>query len=167
MRAVLHSFDKVIAVALNVLALGSSALVVGLILLLVVSRYVFNWSIVGLHELSLLFVMWLYMGGALIASRRREHLVVDFLSQKIESPRGKALQDLLVSAISLGITLAFIYWTYRMLAWGFKLPQTTPALDIPLYVPQFAIAVAAVGCASYALRDLIRAIAKLSGRATG
>ncbi len=146
-----------IATALDAVALLASALVTGLMVFLVVARYLLGLSVVGLHELILLFAVQLYMAGALIASRRRTHLTVDWLSQRLTKPRSKAWHDGLIAVLTLTITLFFVAWAYWMLAWGIKRPQTTPAMGIPLWVPQLAIIVGAVGCTAYAARDLLRA----------
>ena len=45
-----------------------------------------------------------------------------------------------------------------MLAWGIARPQLSPAYRIPVWVAQVPIAVAAMGCLVYALRDLLRAL---------
>ena len=51
-----------------------------LMLFLVISRYIFGWSVVGVLELVMIFGIWLYMFGALAASRKNDHLVVDFVA---------------------------------------------------------------------------------------
>ena len=79
----LTAFDATVGKVLNAIVLVSSLLIVGLMLFLVLGRYVFGWSVVGTLELVMLFGMWLYMMGALIASRKNEHLVVDFLEREL------------------------------------------------------------------------------------
>jgi len=147
-----------IAGTFDVLAVLSSILVAGLMLFLVVARYVLGLSIVGLHELIQMFAVALYMVGAIIASRRREHITVSWLSERIGDPRKQALHDALVATITVAVTIIFIVWTYHMFSWGLKMPQTTPAYDIPLWILQIPIPVAAVFCFVYALRDFINAI---------
>ncbi len=146
---------------LDVLALATSALVTALMLFLVVARYLLGLSVVGLHELILMFALQLYMVGALIASRRRDHLTVEFLEQSLRSPFAKSLHGAFVSLITLVVCGFFIVWAYKMLAWGVQRPQTTPAYGIPLWIPQFAIMLAALGCFAYAVRDLLAHLARL------
>lgn len=153
-----------IAGTLDVLAVLSSILVTGLMVFLVIARYVLGLSIVGLHELILMFAVALYMIGAIIASRRREHITVTWLAERITAPRKQAVHAALVAAVTVVVTVFFIVWTYRMLSWGMKMPQDTPAYDIPLWILQVPIAVAAAACFLYALRDFIHAIRDLRGR---
>ncbi len=155
------TLDRRIGWLLNATVIVSSVMLVGLMLFLVLSRYVFGWSVVGLLELIMVFGMWLYMIGALIASRKREHLVVDFLHQNISDRRLRHMHRLLVSAVTLIICIFFAYLSYRMLKWGMRRPQHTPGLSIPLWLPQMSIMVASVGCTLYALRDLIHAFIRL------
>lgn len=153
-----------IAGTLDVLAILSSMLVAGLMLFLVIARYVLGLSVVGLHELIMMFAVALYMVGAIIASRRREHITVTWLAERITSPRNQDLHAALVAAITVVVTVFFIVWTYWMFSWGLKRPQTTPAYNIPLWILQVPILVAAVGCFFYALRDFIQAVRGLRAR---
>lgn len=150
-----------IARILDLVAIISSLVVAGLMAFLVVARYVLGLSVVGLHELIMLAAVALYMTGAVIASRKRDHLTVDWIAGNITDPRRKAAHDLLIATLTMIITIFFIVWAYWMFSWGLKRPQTTPAYQIPLWVPQMAIGLAAVGCFCYAVRDVIGALLRL------
>ena len=150
--------DQKVGWLLNAVALLSSLMLVGLMLFLVVARYVFGWSIIGLLELIMLFGMWLYMVGGLIASRKREHLVVDFLQTSIRDRQIRRLHQCFISLVTLVITSFFVFLAFRMLSWGLRRPQHTPGLSIPLWIPQSAIMFASIGCSLYALRDFIQCL---------
>lgn len=144
------------------LAVLTSVLVALLLFYLVAARYYFNsWPTGGVHALSLVAAMWLYMTGALIASQSRQHLVVDALTIQIVSPRLIALHRVLVSVITFIIICIFAYWVYRMFLWGSRFSATLPGLDLPLWVPQAAIGLNAAGCVCYGLRDVWQAITQL------
>ncbi|MDZ7841716.1 MAG: TRAP transporter small permease [Gammaproteobacteria bacterium] len=156
--------DGWIAGALNALAILASVLVTGLMVFLVIARYVLGLSIVGLHELILLTALQLYMIGAIIASRQREHITVTWLAERITAPRRQAGHAALIAAITVVVTVFFIVWTYWMFSWGLQRPQRTPAYGIPLWILQVPILVAAVGCFLYALRDFVRAVGEFRVR---
>jgi len=160
-----RSIEKTIAAVLGAIAIITSVMVVGLMVFLVVSRYLLGLSIVGLHELILLFALQLYMVGALIAAQRRTHVTVDWLAQRFAGRGASEWHDAIVAALTLSATVFFIVWAYWMFSWGFQRPQTTPALGLPLWLSQASILFCAVGCAGFALRDLVQAIGKLRGRA--
>lgn len=159
----ISTLDRTVGWVLEASVIISSLMLVGLMLFLVLARYVFGWSVIGLLELIMVFGMWLYMVGGLIASRKREHLVVDFLQQQLRDRRVRQLHRILVALVTFVICLFFVFLAYRMLAWGLRRPQHTPGMSIPLWLPQGSILFASVGCSLYALRDLIQALAAMIG----
>jgi TRAP-type C4-dicarboxylate transport system permease small subunit len=157
----LHSLDRGLTGLMYAAIIISTAAIIGLITFLILSRFVFGWSVVGLLELSTLCAIWLYMTGAVLASRNKEHIVVDFTAQAISAPRLQALHELLVAVIVLVLGLFFLSLARDMLGWSFRRPQTTPGLGIPLLAGQSAIVFAAAAATLYALRDVVAGILKL------
>ncbi len=155
MLSFFSSIDNVMARLLNLIAIIASIVVTGLVFFMVIARYALEWSIVGVDELALISAMWLYMVGGIIASRRAEHLVVDFLPQQLTSPALLRLHQRVVALIMVGTTLFFIYLAWRMMGFAIKRPQTTPGLGLPELIPLSAVALASIGCFAYAMRDLI------------
>ena len=161
----LRKLDAGLIGILNVVVIVMSLAITGLILFLVLARFVLGWSVVGVLELATLSGMWLYMCGAVVAARNHEHLVVDFLALSLKNPKHKALHTFAVSVVMVVLSLFFLSLANDMVAWSIKRPQTTAALSIPLIVPQSAIVLAAILCAVYAVRDAIVAAAAVFGRA--
>lgn len=160
----LRRLDTWLISLLNIIVMFTSLAITGLILFLVLARYVLGWSVVGVLELATLSAMWLYMCGAVVAMRNREHLVVDFLSLSLKNPRHKAWHELAVSLIMVALSLFFISLANDMVAWSMRRPQTTAALSLPLIIPQSAIVLAAILCTVYALRDVIVAAIRVFGK---
>lgn len=159
------AIDKTIESLLGAVAIITAVMVVGLMIFLVIARYLLGLSIVGLHELILLFALQLYMVGALIAAQRRSQVTVDWLTQRFAGHGAGEWHDAVVAAITLCATLFFVVWAWWMLSWGVQRPQTTPTLGLPLWLSQASILFCAFGCACFASRDLLRAIARLRKRA--
>lgn len=160
----LRKLDAGLIGILNLIVIVTSLAITGLILFLVLARFVLGWSVVGVLELATLSAMWLYMCGAAVAARNHEHLVVDFLALSLKNPKSKALHTFVVSVIMVVLSLFFLSLANDMVAWSMKRPQTTAALSIPLIVPQSAIILAAILCAVYAVRDAIVAAAAVFGK---
>ncbi|MFV0472629.1 MAG: TRAP transporter small permease [Pikeienuella sp.] len=152
-----------VAIALDAVAVVATAAMLGLMIFLVAARYLLGLPVVGLHELIMLAAMALYMTGAVIASRVGEHLTVDWIAGYIRSPRLRALHEMLIAALTMVVTGFFILWAYRMFAWGIQRPQVTPAYQIPLWIPQSAIGLAAIACFGYGLRDMLGAFRRYRG----
>lgn len=156
MLRVLSSVDRAADVVLRALVMAASATITLALTALVVCRYGFGISLMSAHEASLFAAMWLYMCGAMLASRRSEHLVVDILASNIEG-RIKQFHQLLISVLTVVISCFFILWVWKMMAWGIKRPQTIPVLNLPLWTAQAPIALAALAVFLYGVRDVIRA----------
>ncbi len=164
MIRVAKTIEQKIDALLSTVAIIASVMVVGLMVFLVIARYLLGLSIVGLHELILLFTLQLYMVGALIAAQRKTQVTVDWLSQRFAGGSASEWHSAVVAALTLIATVFFIVWAYWMLSWGVQRPQTTPALGLPLWLSQVAIVFCALGCAGFALRDLVQAISRLRAR---
>lgn len=161
MLRLLSSVDRTVDVALRALVMVASATVTLALTALVICRYGFGISLMSAHEASLFAAMWLYMCGAVLASRRSEHLVVDILASNLEGQM-KRLHQLLISVLTVVISCFFILWVWKMLAWGIKRPQTIPVLNLPLWMAQAPIALAALAALLYGGRDVIRATLALA-----
>ena len=133
----LTTLDNILMRVLNAIVIFSNLAIMALILFLVIAR-VFGWSVIGILELATISAMWLYMAGAIVAARNREHLVVDFLTQKL-TPNLRVIHDLAISVILAGIGFFFVFLAIEMLEFSSRRPQTTPALSLPLLLPQSAI----------------------------
>jgi len=149
------SIDRAVASVLNVLVIITSTIVTGVIFFMVIARYILEWSFIGADEVALVSAIWLYMIGAIVASRRAEHLVVDFLPQFITSPMLLRLHQRLIALIMVATTGFFIYLVWNLFGFAIKRPQETAGLGIPEIIPLSAIALASIGGFSYAVRDLI------------
>ena len=155
---------RLLAGAIDALAILATLAVAALTVFIVIARFA-EIAVVGIHEIILLAAVLMYMLGAVISSRNGTHLRVDWLDSQLTRPRMKAVQRLAIAAVSLITTGFFVYWTYRMFAWGLVRPQHTPAYGIPLWIPQAAFLIGSLGCFFYALRDTVTALAVLTRRA--
>ncbi|MBY5974814.1 TRAP transporter small permease [Pseudooceanicola marinus] len=153
-------FERRLAGALGALAILAGLVTALLTGFLVLARFI-NYSVVGLHELILTAAVLFYMLGAILASRNRAHLAVDFIDQLLTTPRARAIHALVVAVLTVIVTCFFIWWTWEMFAWGMRRPQWTPAYQIPLWLPQLSIMIGAVGCFAYGLRDVVLAVLDL------
>lgn len=155
MLRMLVAFDNCSDAVLRGVVFLASVIITLCLTGLVVCRYIFGISLVAAHEASLFAAMWLYMCGAVLASRRNEHLVVDILASNLNG-RAKLLHQLVISVLTVIISSFFILWVWKMLSWGLKRPQIIPGLELPLWAAQAPIALAAVAGLLYGLRDITR-----------
>ena len=150
--------DRLLMQLAGWLIILASVVMIVLVTFLVLDRMAIGTSWMGIHELALMAAMWLYMSGAIVALRNREHITVDYLASKIANPRWAAVLALSNALIVLVITIFFARLALDMLNWTTARPQRTPALGLPQIWAQSAIIVAAGFAVIYAVRDLVVAI---------
>ena len=156
--------DRLLMQLAGLLIILASVVLIVLVTFLVLDRMAIGTSWMGIHELALMAAMWLYMIGAIVALRNREHITVDYLASKITNPRWASALALTNALIVLVITIFFARLALDMLNWTTARPQRTPALGLPQIWAQSAIIVAAGFAVIYALRDLVVAILGITGK---
>lgn len=161
MQKMLVFLDRWLMRLMAIVIFVSTAAIVCLISFLILSRYVFGWSVVGMLELSTLSALWLYMIGAVVASRNREHITVDFTAQSLRNPRLSAAHDLAIAVILFVLGLFFLSLSWDMIGWAMRRPQITPGLGTPLFAGQAALVTAAVLGMVYTMRDIVKAASAL------
>ncbi|MBX3601476.1 MAG: TRAP transporter small permease [Rubrivivax sp.] len=108
----------------------------------VVSRYVFNHSILWVEELTQIQMIWVTYLGAGLALREGRHVSVDTLQDLLPPPLQRLLRTLIAIALAtfmlvllvLGVQIAQFTWA-----------QETPMMGLPTGLPYLAIPVGAAG----------------------
>ncbi|MBR9865616.1 MAG: TRAP transporter small permease [Oceanospirillales bacterium] len=117
------------------------------------SRAVLGTPVFGLEELILMGAMWLYMLGAVLASRDRSHLCADFVQVITDNQRIVTFMHLLATLVSLFMAVMFATWSYDLMLWGLKKGQTTTVFHLPWYLSQSSLFVASTLFIFYLIRD--------------
>jgi TRAP-type C4-dicarboxylate transport system permease small subunit len=99
----------------------------------VLLRYVFHMPLMGIEELLLFPIIWLYMLGGANASREKNHIICGILSLYIKKPKSIALFNLTRTVISLIVSLWLTYWAL----WFFLYSLSRWKLSDLLYLPMF------------------------------
>ena len=139
----------------------STLVLVVLVLFLVADRLALKVSFMGSHELALMAAMWLYMVGAVVAIRNREHITVDYVARKLVSPTVQALHRIFIAMLFLAFAVFFAGIALAMVDWAIQRPQRTAAMRLPLLWSQSAIVFIAVFSVVYALRDIVSGLLEL------
>jgi TRAP-type C4-dicarboxylate transport system permease small subunit len=105
---------------------GLMAAMAVLVFVNVVSRYVFNYSIVWAEEISRYMMIWVGFIGSGLVLRYGAHIAVEVFQDLLPVRAAQALRALVVAI--LAITFAALTWLgvqYVIFAWG----QETPVLN--------------------------------------
>ena len=155
MLKLIEHFDRLIGKHLSWIVVFLSLIVAIGMVTGIIARSVLREPLLGLEEIILFTVMWLYMLGAALASRDSSHLSADFLSDYLKAGRVLRLVQLTAKLIALLAVLAFVAWSFDLFHWGFTMEQSTPVIKLPYYLAQSSMFIAAVIMAIYAARDLL------------
>ncbi len=80
----------------------------------IILRNVFGAGIMDMDSLARLMVLWLGMFGAVVASRKKKHINVDVLSQRLPK-KGRAVMAIGMDLFTAGISLAVAIFSFNLL----------------------------------------------------
>jgi TRAP-type C4-dicarboxylate transport system permease small subunit len=153
------ALSKIIRAVVVLLSLFvACAMVLGILM-----RSALNAPMLGLEEIILFGVMWLYMMGAALASRDRSHLSADFVAVVVNNLNVRNALHLFATLVSLAMVMAFVVWSFDLLAWGLSKQQSTPIFQLPVYLSQGSLFCASLLFLFYMLRDVVHDLDQLAG----
>lgn len=152
---IMTAIDRVLAFIIKPVVVFISLAVATMLAYGIFSRAVLNVPVFGLEELVLLGAMWLYMLGAVLASRERSHLSADFVQVMCKSQTVISIMHIVATIISLFMAIMFATWSYDLLAWGISKGQSSTVLKLPWYLSQSSLFFASVLFIFYLSRDFI------------
>jgi len=155
MLRLIERFDRYVGRFLAPIVVALSLVVAIGMVTGIVARSILSEPLLGLEEIILFTVMWLYMLGAALASRDSSHLSADFLSDYMQAGRTRRLVQLTAKLIAMIAVLAFVVWSFDLFHWGFTMEQSTPVIKLPYYLVQSSMFIAAIIMAIYTFRDLL------------
>jgi TRAP-type C4-dicarboxylate transport system permease small subunit len=124
--------------AVNGVAIILLCAMIVLILLQILGRYVFNYSISWSEEAAIFVQVWLVMLGTGIAMRNRNHVGIDILITRCP-PMVQRLAKTASFLLGAWFLLVVITGSFSLIAVGLIVKST--ALQIPLAIPYAALPV--------------------------
>ena len=130
----LGSVEKILpATCMGLLAIFITAITV--------MRYVFNYSILGFEEFTVIIAVYLYFVGSGLATRMNKQVRVNFIDSFHITKRTRKVIDLIVSLLAFFICLAFSYFTFNYSLWTLKRHITIDPLGWPMAIMGFGPAI--------------------------
>jgi TRAP-type C4-dicarboxylate transport system permease small subunit len=109
----------------------------------VVTRYVFNHSIIWVEEFTQFEMIWITYLGAGLALREGRHVAVDTLQDVLPARHRQWLRTLI--AVAMALFMAVLVVLGLQIA-AFTWQQETPVMNLPTGAPYLAVPVGAAGC---------------------
>ncbi len=110
----------------------------------VVTRYVLEVPVMGLEETMLYPTIWLYMLGAINASRENTQIRANVLEIFIKTERGHAILAVIGESLSLIVSLWLTWWAWDFTRYVMRVWKESPTLYIPTFYADVALIVALV-----------------------
>lgn len=153
--SIFNTIDNFLAVIIKPVVALFGFLIAVMLVVGITSRSLFNAPVFGLEELILISVMWLYMLGAVLASRERTHLSADFIQTFVKNQSVVKCFHFIASMVSLIMAVMFVSWSYDLAEWAVIKGQTTPVFGLPWYLSQSSLFITALLLVFYILRDML------------
>lgn len=147
---------------INYLLTGLICLVAGGQFFQVMTRYVFEIPVMGLEETLLYPTLWLYVMGAVNASRENTHIRANVLEIFIKTDRQKNILAVVGEALSLIIGCWLTYWAWDFTKYSLRVWKESPTLYLPTFYVDVALVVGLVLMMLFTARQLWQHIRELS-----
>ena len=130
----MDKFSKYLLTALiGVVALGQ--------FVQVITRYVLQVPVMGLEETMLYPTLWLYMLGAVNASRENTHIRANVLEIWLTSERQHTILAIVGEVISLVVGLWLLSWAWDFTRYSWRVWKESPTLYIPTFYSDVALVI--------------------------
>jgi len=129
----------------------------------VITRYVLQVPVMGLEETMLYPTLWLYILGAVNASREDTHIRANVLEIAIKAPRGHTILAIVGEVISLAVGLWLLSWAWDYTEYAWRVWKESPTLYIPTFYSDVALVIGLGLMMLYTATHLVRHINALRG----
>ncbi len=133
----------------------------------VITRYVLEIPVMGLEESLLYPTLWLYVLGAVNASRENTHIRANVLEIFLKTPRQFTILAILGEVISLIVGCWLTYWAWDFTKYSLRVWKESPTLYIPTFYVDIALLAGLVLMMLYTVMHLVKHIRSLSDEDSG
>ncbi len=110
----------------------------------VITRYVLQIPVMGLEETMLYPTLWLYILGAVNASRENTHIRANVLEIFLKTPRQHTVLAVIGEVLSLIIGIWLTTWAWDFTRYSWRVWKESPTLYIPTFWSDVALFVGMV-----------------------
>lgn len=107
----------------------------------VITRYVLQVPVMGLEETMMYPTLWLYIFGAVNASRENTHIRANVLEIWLKTDRQHTILAIIGEVISLIVGLWLLSWAWDFTRYAWRVWKESPTLYIPTFYSDVALLV--------------------------
>ena len=131
-----------------------------LVFVQVLLRYVFRAPLMGIEELTLFPIIWLYMIGGANASRTRAHIECGILTLYITKGRSRAIFNMIRITISVVVGCWLTYWAHWYFQYSLRSWKLSPLLRLPMFFAEMIVFIGLVLMVFYTVIELVEVYQK-------
>ena len=105
----------------------------------VITRYVLQIPVMGLEETMAYPTVWLYLLGAVNASRENSHIRANVLEIALKTPRQHTILAIVGEIISLVVGGWLLIWAWDFTRYSWRVWRESPTLYIPTFYADIAL----------------------------
>lgn len=105
----------------------------------VITRYVLQVPVMGLEETMMYPTIWLYILGAVNASRENTHIRANVLEIFLKTERQHTVLAIIGEIISLVVGLWLLSWAWDFTRYAWRVWRESPTLYIPTFYSDVAL----------------------------
>lgn len=129
----------------------------------VLTRYVFEMPVMGLEEVALIPTIWLYVLGAVNASREDTQIRANVLEIFLSTDKARLILHIISEVISIAISGWLTWWAWKYFSYALRVSKETPTLYIPTFVYESALFIGLVLMTAFTVWHLFKNIQVLLG----
>lgn len=127
----------------------------------VIARRVLKTNLMGIEELMIFPMIWLYMLGGANASYEKSHIECGILTLYIKKERSICIFEMIKRLLCVVILTWLCYWGFFFFSYSLKTWKLADITMMPLFYANIALTVGFVLMEIYAIRDVIAAFQRL------
>ncbi len=105
----------------------------------VVTRYIFETPLMGLEELAIIPTIWLYILGAVNASREDTQIRANVLEIFLSTERARHLLLVVSESLSIVVSAWLTWWAWDYFKYALKVWKESPTLYLPTFIYECAL----------------------------
>lgn len=110
------------------------SIVAGFQFVQVITRYVFESPVMGLEEVSIIPIMWLYILGSVNASREDTQIRANVLEIFLSTEKAQRLLMVISESLSIVISAWLTWWAWDYFKYALRVWKETPTLYVPTFI---------------------------------
>ncbi len=127
----------------------------------VITRYILEIPVMGLEETMLYPTLWLYVLGAVNASRENTHIRANVLEIFLRTPKQHVVLAIVGEVISLIVGIWLLIWAWDFTRYSWRVWKESATLYIPTFYADVALCIGLTLMMIYTAMHLSRHIRDL------